>query len=222
MKKKRFIAVFLMLILCMALCACGGSDGDNDSGEKKHKTSKKAEVEKVEEPEEDAEEEEESEEEEDEEDAEEEDVEDAELEDTEPEAPRMDAETRVCGEFSVEVPAGWEFEQGDFFDENDTRYFSVKKSMFSYFDFSADGEENIKQQYDYNKNTYTNEQEDKKGTFGDVEWVGFQYSDGYGGYGIEAYATIDGVMIRVSSAGFKFDAAETKIVLSSVKHVEGD
>ena len=221
MKKKRFIAGFLMLILCMALCACGGSDGDSDSGEKKHKTSKKAEVEEVEEPEEDAEEEE-SEEEEDEEDAEEEDVEDAELEDTEPEAPRMDAETRACGEFSVEVPAGWEFEQGDFFDENDTRYFSVKKSMFSYFDFSADGEENIKQQYDYNKNTYTNEQEGKKGTFGDVEWVGFQYSDGYGGYGIEAYATIDGVMIRVSSAGFKFDAAETKAVLSSVKHVEGD
>ena len=135
------------------------------------------------------------------------------------EAPAAAAETKTAGEWSVDVPAEWEFKIGDVFDENDTRYFSVKKSTFSYFDFSADGEESIKKNYDYNKNTYTNEQTDFKQTFGDAEWTGFQYSDGFGGYGIEAYATIDGVMIRVASAGFKYDSEEAKTVLSSVKHV---
>ena len=136
----------------------------------------------------------------------------------ETEAPAAAASTQSWGEFSVDVPADWEFKTGDTFDSNDARYFSVKKSTFSYFDFSADGEENIKKHYEYNKNTYTNEQTDFKETYGDAEWEGFQYSDGFGGYGIEAFTTIDGVMIRVASAGFKYDSEEVKTVLGSLKH----
>ena len=97
------------------------------------------------------------------------------------------------------------------------RYFSVKKSSLSGFSFSADSEESIKNNYDYNKKTYTNEQTDFKATFGSAEWEGFQYSDGWGGYGFELYATANGKPVRVSCAGFKFDSAEAKAVLESLK-----
>ncbi|MCR5149381.1 MAG: hypothetical protein K6C35_10525 [Eubacterium sp.] len=133
------------------------------------------------------------------------------------EAPAAGAETKTSGGWSVEVPAEWEFKIGDFIDENDTRYFSVKKSSFKYFDFSADDDESIKKNYDYNKKTYTNEQTDFKATFGSAEWEGFQYSDGFGGYGFEAFATVGGKLIRVASAGFKYDSEEAKAVLGSLK-----
>ena len=122
------------------------------------------------------------------------------------------------GAWSVEVPADWTFKVGDFLDENDTRYFSVNKSSFSGFSFSADSEDSIKNNYDYNKKTYTNEQTDFKTTFGSAEWEGFQYSDGFGGYGFEAFATVDGKMIRVASTGFKYDSDEAKAVLGSLKY----
>jgi hypothetical protein len=50
------------------------------------------------------------------------------------------ASTQVSGGWSVDVPADWTFSIGDVFDENDTRYFSVKKSSLSGFSFSADSE----------------------------------------------------------------------------------
>ena len=139
--------------------------------------------------------------------------------DTEPEA---EPESMTCGNWTVDVPAGYEFKIGDTFDENDTRYFSVKKSFFSYFDFKAEGEERIMASYNYNKDTYTNEQKDVSGTFGGIEWTGFQYGDGFGGYGFEAYATIDGEMIRVSSAGFEFDDSITALVLGSLKYTPSE
>lgn len=128
------------------------------------------------------------------------------------------SQTMRCGDWTVEVPAGYELKIGDFMDETDTRYFSVRKSNFSYFDFSADGEESIRRHYYYNRETYINEQKDVKGRFGGNEWVGFQYSDGYGGYGVEAYAFVGGEMIRVASAGYDFDSDVLKAVLGSLQY----
>ena len=134
-----------------------------------------------------------------------------------------EAETVTWGDYTITVPAGFEFKGGDVFDENDTRYFSVKKGSFSYFDFKTESsEDNMNNQYNYNKNTYTNEQTDVKGTFGGIDWTGFQYSDGFGGYGFELYATASGKFLRVSSAGFKFDDAVVKEVLDSFIIGEGD
>ena len=70
--------------------------------------------------------------------------------------------------------------------------------------------------YNYNKSTYTNEQEDVSGKYGDIEWTGFQYSDGWGGYGFELIATVNEKPVRVSSAGFKFDSEEAKTILNSL------
>ncbi len=130
----------------------------------------------------------------------------------------VDAETMTWGDWTVDVPAGFTLEGGDFFDETDPRYFSLKKTDFVYFDFKADGEELIMNHYNYNKDTYTNEQTDVQGTFGGSDWIGFQYSDGFGGYGFEAYATVDGELIRVSCAGYPFDDALVSAVLSSLQY----
>ncbi len=126
------------------------------------------------------------------------------------------ATTENWGDYSVGVPEGWEFVKGDVFDEDDTRYCSVKKSLFYYFDFKMETEETMNNQYGYNKNTYTNEQQDVSGTYGGIDWTGFQYSDGFGGYGFELYAIANGKPVRVSSAGFTFDSEETKTVLGSL------
>ena len=122
----------------------------------------------------------------------------------------------LAGDWTVAVPEGFELQIGDFFDENDTRYFSVKKSSFSTFDFSADGEESIMRNYEYNKNTYTNEQADVEATYGANHWTGFQYSDGWGGYGFEAYTTLGGKTVRVSGIGFTFDSPEAQAILGSL------
>ena len=124
--------------------------------------------------------------------------------------------TETWGDYTVGIPEGWTFRKGDFFDEEDTRYCSVKKSDFSYFDFKMEDDNVAQQQYKYNKDTYTNEQEDVSGTFGDISWEGFQYSDGWGGYGFELIASVNGKNIRVSSCGFRFDSAETALVLGSL------
>lgn len=137
---------------------------------------------------------------------------------TEDTQPVGEAETKTWGDWTVDVPAGFELVGKGFVDENDPRYFGVEKSIFYYFDFSADGEAEIMRNYEYNKKTYTNEQEDMSGSFGGNEWTGFQYSDGFGGYGFEAYTTIDGEMIRVASVGFRFDSEMAEAVLSSLKH----
>ena len=69
-----------------------------------------------------------------------------------------------------------------------------------------------KNQYEYNKKTYTNEQKDVSGKYGDIEWTGFSYSNGY-----ELYGMSNGKPVRVSCSGFKFDGPETKAVLESLK-----
>ena len=73
------------------------------------------------------------------------------------------------------------------------------------------------QKYEQNKATYTNEQTDVSGKYGDIEWTGFQYSDGAGGFGFELHAKVNGKPVRVSSAGFKFDSQEAKAVLETLK-----
>lgn len=128
------------------------------------------------------------------------------------------AETAAWGDWSVAVPADFEFRGGDFWDEEDPRYFSVKKGELYYFDFKADDEKTIMNQYNYNKNTYTNEQKDVSGSYGGIDWTGFEYSDGYGGSGFEAYAMVGGKLIRVSSAGFPFDSEPAKTVLGSLTY----
>lgn len=124
--------------------------------------------------------------------------------------------TETWGDLTVGVPADWTFRKGDAFDEEDTRYCSVKKSTFKYFDFKMEAKEVAEAQYNYNKQTYTNEQTDVSGTFAGIEWTGFQYSDGMGGFGFELLATVGEKPIRVSSCGFSFDSAEVKAVLESV------
>ena len=127
------------------------------------------------------------------------------------------ASTETWGDYTVGVPEGWTFKKGDTFDENDTRYCSVKKSSFSYFDFKMEKEEIYMQKYEQNKATYTNEQTDVSGKIGDIDWTGFQYSDGMGGYGFELYALANGKPVRVSCCGFKFDSTEAKAILESLK-----
>ena len=91
------------------------------------------------------------------------------------------AAEQTWGAMTVSVPSGWEFKTGDFLDDKDERYCSVKKSDLSYFDFKMEDADVAKQQYEYNKKTYTNEQSDVGGKIGDIDWTGFQYSDGFGG-----------------------------------------
>ena len=129
--------------------------------------------------------------------------------------------TMTWGDWSFAVPDGFELKGGDIWDENDTRYFSVRKSETSYFDFRADDDGTITQKYNYAKENYTNEQKDVQANYGGIDWVGFQYSDGYLGQGFEAYATVGGKLISVSAA-FPFDSDTTKEVLGSLKRSGAD
>ena len=124
--------------------------------------------------------------------------------------------TKEWGDFTIDVPKGMEFSGGDFLDDKDTSVFSVKKSELSYFDFKEEDKDTQKQQYEYNKSTYTEEQKDVSGKIGDIDWTGFQYSDGFGGQGIELYAEANGKYIRVS-ATFGFDDEVTQKLLATLK-----
>lgn len=116
--------------------------------------------------------------------------------------------------YSVLVPEGWELKEPGEFSSYD---FSVRKSDFYYFDFNTEAEnENAMQHYNYNKDTYTNEQVDVEATYGENTWTGFQYSDGWGGYGFEAYTSFGEKIVRVSSAGFTFDSPEAQAILASL------
>ena len=127
------------------------------------------------------------------------------------------AEVKEWGDYTVSVPNGWTFREGDAFDETDKRYCSVKKSELSYIDFIMDeSEDTIMNSYNYNKNTYTNEQTDVSGTYGDISWTGFQYGDGFGGHGCELYASVGKKFVRIA-ATFGFDSPELKGVLESLK-----
>lgn len=116
--------------------------------------------------------------------------------------------------YSVLIPEGFELKEPGEFSSYD---FSVRKSDFSYFDFNTEQDDDLAMQhYNYNKSTYTNEQKDVSATCGGNTWTGFQYSDGWGGYGFEAYTTLGDHVVRVSSAGFQFDSAEAQAVLASL------
>ncbi len=69
-------------------------------------------------------------------------------------------ETKTWGVFTVLVPEGWELKGGNVLDENDQNVCSVKKSDFSYFDLKSEKDDIMKNQYDYNKKTYTDQQKD--------------------------------------------------------------
>ncbi len=126
-------------------------------------------------------------------------------------------ETKTWGVFTVLVPEGWELKGGNVLDENDQNVCSVKKSDFSYFDLKSEKDDIMKNQYDYNKKTYTDQQKDLAATkIGDIEWNGFEYG-GDLNKGFEIYATANGKNIRVSCCGFAFDSAEAKAILGSIK-----
>ncbi|MBR1873573.1 MAG: hypothetical protein IJ807_01590 [Eubacterium sp.] len=196
--KRRFATITLAVAMCIGLCACGGSSSDNTTTETAADTEVSG------------------------------DTTDTGADDgtdlggeTDTAAASdftMDgAKTEEWGAYTVSVPSGWTFRQGDSFDEKDERYCQVKKGELSYFDFKLDEDENsIMQNYNYNKDTYTNEQKDVSGTFGDLSWTGFQYSDGFGGYGFEAYTKAGKYTVRVS-ATFAFDSPEAKGVMESLK-----
>ena len=123
--------------------------------------------------------------------------------------------TTKWGQFTFSVPASVTFKGGDVFDENDTRICSLKVSDFKYFEFKTESEDIMKQKYEYNKSTYTNEQSNISETINGINWTGFQYSDGWGGYGFELYTTVNNTCVRVSSAGYKFDDPLTKSILEN-------
>ena len=133
------------------------------------------------------------------------------------ETTEVKGETKTWGVFTVLVPEGWELKGGNVLDENDQNVCSVKKSSFTYFELKSEKDDVMKQQYDYNHKTYTNGQKDLAATkVGDFEWNGFEY-DGAGTPCFELYATANGKNIRVSCCGYKFDSAEAKAILESIK-----
>lgn len=190
--KKTLLLLLLMIALCACLAACGD---DEDKDRKNSSGSGTTTVTKAPTPTE------------------------AETEPTpvptEPVAVTI-AFTETWGDLTVGVPEGWTFRKGDAFDDTDTRFCSVKKSDFKYFDLKMENESTATQKYEYNKNTYTSEQKDITVTYGDIAWTGFQYSDGWGGYGFELIATVGDKPVRVSSCGFQFDSEEAKAVLGSL------
>lgn len=190
----------LLLLLSLALCACLAACGDDDDDDREKKNNKKNDSVAATETPTPAET-------------------DPTPEATPTEAPAITiASTETWGDFTVGVPEGWTFRKGDVFDEEDTRYCSVKKSDFSYFDLKMQTENIATQQYAYNKNTYTNEQVDITVNYGGISWTGFQYSDGWGGYGFEliGYAGDDNKIVRISSCGFAYDSEAAKTVLGSL------
>lgn len=127
---------------------------------------------------------------------------------------QISGETKEYNGYSMLIPDGFTLKEPGEFSSYD---FAVRKSDFYYFDFNTEQDNELAMQhYDYNKNTYINEQTDVEATYGENTWTGFQYSDGWGGWGFEAYTTFGDHIVRVSSAGFKFDSAEAQAILASL------
>lgn len=186
MKTKKISAFIMVLMLTLGAAACGDSDSSSKADSKAKKESVSVSQAETE-------------------------------ENTESKADVDSGTTETWGVFSVFVPEGFTLKGGDVFDETDTRYFSVKKGDFYYFDFyTSDTEDDVMSRYNYNKDTYTNEQKDVSGTYGGIDWTGFQYSDGFGGYGFEAYTSIDGQYIKVAGVGYEFESPEAEKVLGSL------
>lgn len=132
------------------------------------------------------------------------------------ESTSLTGETKTWGIFTVMVPDGWTLRQGDVLDDSDPNRCSVKKSDFSYFDLKSEKEEVQKQQYEYNKKTYTMNQKDISAvTIAGIEWNGFEYGNEMNP-GFELYGSSNGRPLRVSCAGFKFDSPETNAILGSL------
>lgn len=191
---KKLLILLLALGMCFCLAACG-DDEENDREKKSDKDSKKATPTVAEDPT----------------------PTEAPDDPTPTEAPALAiATTEVWGDFTVGIPEGWTFRKGDVFSDEDTSVCSVKKSDFSYFTFNMESEKTATQKYNYNKNTYTNEQVDITCTYAGIDWTGFQYSDGWGGYGFELIATVNDKPVRVSCCGFRYDSEAAKLVLESL------
>lgn len=121
--------------------------------------------------------------------------------------------TAEYGSYTVLVPEGFQLKEPGEYSYYD---FSVQRSEFSFIYFiTEDDNEAVMEDYNYNKKTYTNEQEDVEATYGANTWTGFQYSDGWGGYGFEVYTALGEKLVRVSSCGFTFDSPVVEAVLSS-------
>ncbi len=115
--------------------------------------------------------------------------------------------------YTLFVPDGFEIKEPGEFSYYDI---SVQKSEFAFIYFiTEDDNEMMMEKYNYNKETYTNEQEDVEAVYGANTWTGFQYSDGWGGYGFEVYTTLGEKIVRVSSCGFRFDSPVAEAVLSA-------
>ena len=121
--------------------------------------------------------------------------------------------TAEWGAYTVLVPEGFELKEAGEFSYYD---FSVEKSDFCYISFITEADnDTMMNKYNYNKDTYTNEQEDVEAVYGGNTWTGFQYSDGWGGYGFEAYTSLGEKLVRVSAVGYRFDSPEAQAVLGS-------
>lgn len=128
-------------------------------------------------------------------------------------------EVAAYGDFAaVLVPAGFTWEK-DFWNEQNEAYIKVLRSDFAYFEFMNyfEQESDMLSAYQSVKDTYTNEQVDVSATYNGIEWIGFQYSDGFGGYGFEVYTTIGQNFVRVSGTGFAFDHETAQAVLGSLE-----
>lgn len=132
-------------------------------------------------------------------------------------------DTQGFGDFvSVLVPEGYTFERCSWNEEN-PHYISIEKSDWVYFNLNNyTTEEEMTADYNYVKKTYTNEQVDVSATYGGIDWIGFQYGDGFGGYCLELYAIIGTNYLRVDSAGLAFDDPTVGAVLGSIVMVGGD
>lgn len=129
----------------------------------------------------------------------------------------LSGEMASWGSYAVLVPEGFELKTGE-----DASYcdFCVQKSDFFYIGFiTEEDNELLMQKYNYNKNTYTNEQTDVEGAYGAHDWTGFQYSDGWGGYGFEVYTSLGEKLVRVSGVGYAFDSPEARAVLGSFDRI---
>ena len=126
------------------------------------------------------------------------------------------------GDFaSILVPENFEFKR-DSWNEENPHFVTVKRSDFAYFDFrSFTTEEELMKEYEYCKKTYTNEQQEVSANYGGIDWAGFQYGDGMGGYGLEVYAIMGSYYVKVSSAGFAFDHETAQAILGSVVMADG-
>ncbi|MBR6916981.1 MAG: hypothetical protein IKN38_02235 [Clostridia bacterium] len=125
-------------------------------------------------------------------------------------------ETMEWGDITVLVPEGYEFKGGDVFDPDDSKFFSVKRSDFSYFDFQVhDGEDSAKGRVDQNRTLYTNGQQDAEVTYNGITWKGFSY-DAMGTPAFELYAVIGDMAIKVASSGFDINGSVAEAILGSL------